>query len=158
VSQLSDLLTRKVDVLAFRGVFPGAGEQLLAQELVGAGDGGMLVAGIEKLAQKVLLALLLVNGTKTYAPDDGCQFMADARRGLWRTVADVSQSFYLARVDVRRQVVAGETDDDPADERYGGLTLDGVTLAGDTVTVAMTLVSVAGSTYKFLTPVKVPIR
>jgi hypothetical protein len=157
---VADYRTRLSDVLAFRGIFPqvrGRG-QLLAQELVRPGDGGMLVAGIEKLVQKVLLVLLTKIGSRRYAPAEGTTFMLDAERGRWRTTADVSESFYAARLDVSRQCRASEAATDPADERWGSLDLDGVTLAGDKVTLRLSLVSAAGTAYSFLTPIPVPIK
>ncbi len=160
MATVADYRDRRADVLAFRGVFPqlrGRG-QLLAQELVRPGDGGAIVAGIEKLAQKVLLILLTKTGSRQYAPAEGTAFMRDAQRGAWRTPADVSDSFYAARLDVSRQCRASEAADDPADERWAALDLDGVTLAGDKVTLRLSLTSAAGSTYSFLAPVTVPIR
>lgn len=158
MSTVADYLGRRVDYVAFQGVFPGRKEQLLVQELVTSAGGGSVVAGIQKLAQRVLAALLTVPGSKRYRPRDGCQFMADAYAGRWRTVADVEQSFYLSRLDVRRQVVADEADDDPDDERYSSLTLLGVTLAGTVVTVRVQLTSRAGQAYVYLTPIKVSTR
>lgn len=148
---------RLVDMAAFRGMFPSAREQLLAQELVTTQDGGALLAGIEKLGQNVLMLLFLEKGSKKYDPEAGCQFMIDAQQGFWRTPADVTQSFNLSRTDIRRQIQLKETPDDPPDEIYESLTLDGVTLSGDKVTIRATLVSQAGSNYKFLTPITVAI-
>lgn len=157
---VADYRNRRSDVLAFRGIFPqlrGRG-QLLAQELVRPGDGGMLVAGIEKLVQKVLLVLLTRLGSRPYAPLEGTRFMTDAVAGRWRTTADVSESFYAARLDVSRQCRASEAATDPADERWGSLDLEGVTLSGDKVTLRVALASAAGTTYTFLTPITVPIK
>lgn len=159
-STVVDYRNRLSDVLAFRGIFPqlrGRG-QLLAQELVRPGDGGMLIAGIEKLAQKTLLVLLTKLGSRKYAPLEGTRFMADAQAGRWRTAADVSESFYAARLDVSRQCRASEAATDPADERWGTLELDGVTLVGDKVTLRISLTSAAGTAYSFLTPITVPIK
>ncbi len=154
----ADYVGRTVDIACFRGIFPDAKEQLLAQELVSSQDYGAIITGIEKLAQSVLIAFLSITGTKQYIPDNGCQFMLDAQRGVWRTVADVIQSFNLSRVDVRRQIQAQETINDPPDELYGGVTLLGVALSGDTVSVRMMVTSQAGSTYTFITPLTVAIR
>jgi hypothetical protein len=160
VSTVADYVGAPSDMLAFRGVFPaGRGrDQLLAQELVRPGDGGALIAGIEKLAQRALLILLTKSGSRKYAPGEGTRFMADAQSGRWRTTADVTASFYAARLDVSRQCREAETTDDPADERWGSLELDGVVLAGDKVTIRMVLTSAAGTSYAFLTPITVPVR
>lgn len=158
----ADYRDRRADVLAFRGVFPqlagGRSGQVLAQELVRPGDGGALVAGIEKLAQKVLLILLTKTGSRKYAAAEGTAFMIDAARGWWRTPADVEQSFYAARLDVARQCRASEADADPPDERWGALDLSGVAVSAGAVTLRLTLTSAAGSAYTFLAPVTVPLK
>jgi len=61
-------------------------------------------------------------------------------------------------LDVSRQCRATETSSDPADERWGSLDLDGITLSGDKVSLRLVLVSAAGTTYKFMTPISVPIK
>lgn len=159
-SNVADYRNRRADLLAFRGVFPQlrGRDQILAQELVRPGDGGALIAGIEKLAQAVLLILLTKIGSRPYKKTDGTTFMLDAERGHWRTPADVSESFYAARLDVSRQIRATEVDADPLDERWGSLDLDGVTLSGDRVSLRITLVSAARTSYKFMTPITVPIK
>jgi hypothetical protein len=159
-STTADYADRRADVLAFRGVFPQARgrSQLLAQELARPGDGGAQIAGVEKLAQRVLLVMLMRQGSRLYRPSDGTTFMTDARRGLWRTPADVEQSFHAARPDAVRQIRADEADTDPADERLASIDLAGVTLSGDQVAVRMTLTSAAGTGFAFLTPITVPLR
>lgn len=160
MSTVADYVGRRADMLAFRSMFPqvGGNKQLLVQELVQPGDGGYLIAGIQKLVQKVLLILLTQIGSRRYAPEEGTTFMLEASRGLWRTPADVQQAFYAARLDVSRQCRASEQADDPLDERWGTLDLDGVTLVGDKVTLRMSLTSAAGTQYTFMTPISVPLR
>jgi hypothetical protein len=160
VSTLSDYIGRRVDMVCFQLLrTPLAGrDQALVQELVRPADGGSVVAGVQKLAQKVLMTFLLKRGSKKYRPDDGCDFMTAAARNLWRTTADVEQSFYSARLDVRRQIEEEETDDDPDDERYGDVVLLGLTLSATRVTLRVQVVSAAGTEFTFLTPITVPTR
>lgn len=156
----ADYQYRTADMLAFRGIFPGVRgrDQLLSQELVKPGDSGLLIAGIEKLAQKVLTGLLNRAGSKLYKKTDGTGFMTDAVRGSWRTPADVETSFYAARLDLSRQITADELDTDPLDEKWGGIELDGVIVAPGKVTIRITLTSAAGSEYVFLAPISVPLK
>lgn len=160
MTSVADYAERTADILAFRGMFPApAGlDQLLAQELVSTNDGGALVTGIEKLAQKVLITLLTKLGSKLLQPNDGCLFMLDAQQGQWRTPADVIQSFYGARLTVRRQIQAEELTTDPADERWGDLLLVSVTLSAGKAALTLQLTSLAGSAYTFITPITVPIQ
>lgn len=160
MSTAADYLTRRADVLAFRAELPlfRGREQLLTQALVRPGDGGALIAGVEKLAQKILLILLTKVGSRLYAPAEGTTFMREAARGAWRTPADVSTSFYAARLAVSRQCRDSEATADPLDERWGTLDLIGVALFGDQVTIRLRLVSAAGAAYEFLTPITVPVK
>lgn len=160
MATVADYQGRTCDLLAFTGIMPAdyGHEQLLVQQLVGSNDGGALIAGIEKLAQRFLLTLLLRKGSRVLAPDDGTIFMIDAARGHWRTVADVQQSFYVARLDAGRQLVAVETDADPDDERYASADLTGVVLNNDRVTIRLILTSRAANHYTFLTPLHVSLR
>lgn len=160
MTTVADYQYRTADMLAFRGVFPGVRgrDQLLAQQLVRPGDSGLLIAGIEKLAQRVLTALLTRAGTKKYKPTDGTSFMTDAVRGYWRTPADVETSFYAARLDLSRQITADQLDTDPPDECWGSVELNGVIVAPGKVTIRVTLVSAAGSEYVFLAPISVPLK
>lgn len=160
MSTVANYVSRQADILAFRGMLPlfRQQEQLLLQALVFPSDGGALIAGIEKLAQKVLLILLTKIGSRIYSPTEGTSFMLDAQRGIWRTPADVEASFYAARLDVSRQCRNSEASDDPLDERWSALDLTGVILVDDQVTVRLALTSAAGTTYEFLTPITVPIK
>ena len=155
---LADYLDRELDLSAFYGIFPNKKRQLLVQQLVSQSSGGELVAGVQKLAQKILLILLTIKGSKPYRPADGTLFIEDARRGAWRTVADVNQSFLFAKIDIREQVLADETASTPADERYGNVRILGVTLIGTKVSFTLEVKSAAGSRYKFLVPLGVVLR
>lgn len=151
---------RQVDLLAFHGVFPARAnqDQLLAQQLVAADGQSYIVAGIQRMAQNFVVVLCTRLGSKPYRRNDGTTFMTEAARGLWRTTADVEQSFYASRLDVRRQLIAAETDDTPADEKYDSAELTGVTLSGDRVSLKIKLTSRAGTSYTFITPIAVSVR
>jgi hypothetical protein len=160
MSSLSAYAGRQVDIVAFRRVVPGAPRSvvLLSQELASTSDGGLLIAGVLKLAQNVLMVLLLPKGSKQYAPTQGTSFVTDALNGYWRTVADVTQSFYAAKPDVMQQITGIELTTDPADERYGDMTLSGVTLDADIVSIQITVTTLAGNSFQILTPISVPLQ
>ncbi len=119
---------------------------------------GYLTTGIDKLAQRFLLALLTVQGSKQFKPLDGCQFVADVRRGRWRTSADVRQSFYSALVDIKRQLQLDESATTPEDEQYGGAVLDDVVLDWPTVSLTISLASVAGTSRTIIAPLGVVVH
>lgn len=153
----AEYVGRTYDLLAFHGAAPGK-SVLLEEALLPSDDsGGYIVAGIEKLAQRFLLALLTVAGSKVQRPEDGCQFVADARLGYWRTAADVYQSFYAALVDVKRQLQRDEDDNTPDDEVFAGATLEEVRLDWPTARLLVRLESAAGTARTFVTPLAVVI-
>jgi hypothetical protein len=157
-STIVDYRGRQADFWGFQPVLTPGKDELLVQSLVTRTNGGSIVAGIEKLVQKILVTLLTPLGSKLQLPTDGTEFLIDARQGLWRTVADVEQSFYSARVDMQRQIIADETAEDPADEKYGDVVLTSVVLAGDMVTIRVNVASAAGATRTVLTPIQVPLQ
>jgi hypothetical protein len=152
------ILGRRVDLLAFQGDYPGDRELQAELTLVPEGTGGYLCAGIQKLAQRFLTVLLLKRGSLVYFPTSGTLFMIQAEQGLWRTISDVTQAFYSARLATLRQMQAVELSTDPADERIGDAQLLSVTLTPDTVNLRIQLTSLAGSSYTFITPITVPIH
>ena len=160
MSTVADYAGRTVDMLALQTL----GNRFLdtdiakSQTLVRTDDGGMLIAGIQKLAQRVLITLLTSVGSKIYDPAFGTQFIPDARAGNWRTIADVTQSFYSARLDVARQLAAEQLASDPLDEIYNGMTLTDVVLSSDMIRLSIDLTSLAGTTYTVLAPITVPIN
>lgn len=159
MSTVADYQGRTADLLMLQGDYSGRGDRLLVQSLVGpAALGGAVVTGIQKLVQRVLLALLTRAGTMRYRPAAGTTFLSDAQAGIWRTAADVELSFNSCRLDLVRQVRAEERDDDPADERLDGVDLlDASFTAGDAVVRAL-VTSDAGSSYVFVAPVPVVVR
>lgn len=158
MSNVVDYKGRQADYWAYQPVLVPGRDMLLVPELVSPSNGGSIIAGIEKLVQKILITLLTPRGSKLHDPEDGTDFMIDAQRGLWRTTADVEQSFYAARVDMRRLIVLDEVDTDPADERYGEVTLTDIVLAGDRVTLGVTVTSAAGLSRQILAPIQVPLQ
>jgi len=142
------------DVAAFDELDRGlAVADLLSQNAqLSAAD---LITGTPKLAQRFLLILLMEQGSQTYDPAAGCNFLVDMRRGLWRTTADVLQSFHYSLLDVQRQLVAVQTAADPPEERYAAATVLSVTLAGDVVSLNLMLTTQAGTQHVFTATVHV---
>lgn len=139
MSTILDYAERRVDLLAWQGFAdtPPGVEVLLVPALATPTEGGRIVAGIEKRAQEFLRLLLMQQGTVAYAPAEGCRFMSDAAAGRWRTVADVEESFAFSLVDIRRQLLATQADDDPADERFLDAQLQNVVLDGSRVAISI---------------------
>lgn len=153
-----DYVGRTADLLVFHDTDDNKATELVQAVVPPDRYSGYLTTGIQKLVQKFLLALLTIQGSKQYKPLDGCQFMADVRRGRWRTAADVRQSFYSSLVDIKRQLQLDETDETPEDEQYESATLDNVQLSWPTAKLTITITSVAGTSRTFISPLGVVVR
>jgi hypothetical protein len=149
---------RTVDQVAYRGVFPSMREQLLAQSLVGACDGGQVCTGIQKLVQHFLFLLLTKKGSLQHQPTIGTTFMLQAEAGGWRTSADVTIAFGAALLDLKRQLRAVALAADPLDEQIADAILTGVGFQPGAVSLSIALSTLAGPTYTFVVPISVLVH
>ena len=156
MTTIADYSGRTVDLAAYQGVELGH-EQLLRMALAEESHSGMIVAGIQKLVQRVVVSLLTERGSQRHFPEVGCDFLYDARTGRFQTDLDVAASFASAMVDVRKQIQAVETELDPDDERFGSIALEHVELIDDSVALYASLTSLAGSSVQVLLPIPVGI-
>lgn len=153
----SDYIGRTIDVMAYQGVMP-SGEVLLSPELVTEQTGGNVCAGVQKLAQRFLLELLTEKGSITYSPDRGCEFITDARLGVFRTSADVLASFSSALLDIENNLLEEEAEDDPDDEKYASAEVLAVNLIPNRASIHVRLFSLAGTSRKVILPLPVVVN
>lgn len=151
---LTDYIGRTVDVAAFKGWKPNKHVQV-EQALVLPGKSGELITGIEKLMQRFAIELLTEENTLVYLPERGTDFITSARAGSWRTTGDVQASFSLALVNIRNNLQAEESEDDPDDERFDNAELLAVSLSGDSVTLSVKIFSMAGTDFTVVLPITV---
>ena len=155
MSTVSDYAGRTVDVAAYKGWEVGA-ERQVTQALALDGEGGEVIAGIEKLVQRYTIELFTELATLTYLPSRGSSFMIDARAGFWRTGGDVQESFSRASITIADNLVLEENaTTDPADERFGSAELQAVSLLGDSVSLRVKITSVAETSFTVLLPLQV---
>lgn len=147
----ADYLNRTVDVAAFSGQRP-AGDTLLTAALADEGQGGLVVTGIVKLAQRWTMEFMTIRGTMAALPERGCDFFGQVARGELRTSLDASQAFYLSAEQVRTNLVAEETVEDPDDESYADVTLLAATVSGDKLTLRVQIESRAGTARTAILP------
>lgn len=154
MSTLSAYADRQVDLLGFHGAVVGRETRLL-QSLVDHTGEAALTAGVQKLAQRFLLALLTPLGSMRYREELGSTFLIDASAGLWRSAPDVEASFSAASLGVRQQLQAEESDADPDDERFVDARILAVSwLLGD-ASISLQIESRAGETRDILLPLTV---
>lgn len=147
---------RTVDVLAYRGG-TSTGERLLSQSLLDENDNGEIATGIQKLAQRFLLELLTEKGSIQYLPNRGCNFMYEARTGAWQTSLDVMAAFSAALLDIKENLQSEQSSSDPADEQFSDAELVSVSLTGDTASIVVRVVSAAGTSRVFVSPLQITV-
>ncbi len=148
---IADYLDRTVDVLAFQGAEP-TGEVLLEQTLAQANQGGQICTGVQKLAQRFLLELFTERGSMPYLPLRGTDFLPRALRGELRNQSDVLVAFSNSLIDIRNNLQAEETGNEPLDEQYAGAVVESIAVASDLVKLYINVASRAGTTRKVILP------
>lgn len=162
---LQDYAQRRYDYLALQNI-KSKGDSLLGLALFSADTSGKICVGVQKLAQRWLLEFLTARGTMPGLPDRGCDFMATALSGGFRTRRNVGAAFAAADLVIRRNLLAEEYTDMPADERFGSAELlsfditpsatvnqkSGTTAAYLNMSVKIN--SAAGSNYTVIFPVE----
>ncbi len=113
------------------------------------------LTGSAKLAQRFLLHLFTRKGSMRYRPRQGCMFAANLAAAA-ATETDVFVAFAAALRDVRTNLQAEELATDPADERFAGARVERLTVARSSVTMAIRVTTLAGSTVDLAVPL--PLR
>jgi len=141
----------QLDVLAFDSFGVGR-DQLVESRLAVPGEGGEVVAGVVKLAQRFLFRLLTIAGSMPYQPDEGSSFLVGFRENLIHTQLEAEQAFQSALVDIKRLFQAEVTDDQPLDEQLADATILSVVYLTTSVIFHIQLTSQAGTNHKLLLP------
>jgi hypothetical protein len=145
---------RSIDLLLMDNI-PSSQTTLLIQSLVLPGQAGAAITGIQKLAQRFLLELLTDQGSLTYLPNRGTQFMLQLRSGAMRTAADVRSAFILAESTARGTLRREQSPTAPADEKYVRAELLSVTLEADLISLRIQVISEAGSDVVLIYPIAI---
>jgi len=151
MSTVTDYIGRTVDLQALQGA-KQFGDTLLQQTLVGETNRGLIIAGVQKLAQRVTIEFFTDVGSITYEPTRGTAFMPSLRQGRLRTALEVEQAFRSAVIDIKRTLRQQELDTDPDDERIDEIELISIVLSGDTVILRFRVISLAGDERAVLFP------
>lgn len=155
MSTYLDYLDRTVDVSAFQGASLD-GDVRLEQSLIGD-EGGLIVTGIQKLAQRWALEFLTEEGSIRYDPDRGCPFVGAVRRGELLTELDVFQAFALSAPIFERNLQNEETDADPDDERFRQADLLSVVVSPTLLIIRVKITSRAGTSRAAILPISMTI-
>lgn len=158
MSTVADYQNRTCDFAVLRLTAPYGTSQQLQQALFDDKDSGQICTGIQKLAQRFFLLLMQKKGSFIGDPTRGTNFMIDADMGVWTTSEAVLHSFLIAETSVKKQLLAQELPNDPDDEKYGSGVMNGVSITVDSVVLYITITSLAGSSYSFITPITTALK
>lgn len=150
-----DYLNRRVDILLWDGDVVVGRDTLTPPALA---TGGKIVTGVEKAAQAFLLRLLTPLGSIPGRLERGTILITRARQGAWRTSIDVAQDYLLAASDALRQLYDERQEGDPDDELIDSQSLDSVAISSGTVTLRISITTLAGTTRTYIQPIAVGIR
>lgn len=156
MSSVLDYVGRKYDVLAFRGA-KATGDVQLSQTLFDGASSGELCTGIQKLSQRFAIELLTEDGSMTFRPLRGCQFMRDVRLGRLRTELQVQTSFDFSLLDIRRNLVNEEPTDMADDERFENAELTSIAILPGFLRITVTITSVAGTSRQVILPISTTV-
>ena len=156
MSTAADYLGRTIDVSAFHGVDLDR-ERLLRQTLAEEGSGGLIVTGIQKLAQRFVIEFLTDRGSLKYLPERGGTLLQAARGGALRTEIDVFTQFELSLGYMESVLLAEEKETDPDDERYLAANLTSIAFTLDHIKLYISLVSRAETTREIILPISITI-
>lgn len=95
------------------------------------------VRGPNKVAQRVLYALLTPSGSVPGRPNDGCGFLSLI--GNFSSEFDLFTAFAAAEPGILATVKSAEDSDDLDAERIGAVRLSGIEVAGDGVTFTVSV-------------------
>ena len=121
-----------------------------ADGMISAQSSGKIVTGILKLSERFLITFLneedsikydyaLTNITR------GTQFMTRLREGGVQTETDLRALFALSEIQAKAQLVAEETGDEPADERYKTARIVSLEIGQGDISLTITLESQSDS-------------
>lgn len=152
MTSVADYVGRRIDLSLFSNVPTVENDNRLLVHAMTVNGITTVCTGVQKLAQRVLMRLFTVKGSRRYQPMEGCVFMSDASKGVFRTTANVVSSFAASRTDILIQFAAERYVTDPPDEVLVDLRLDNVVLALDGVAITVKITTAAGTTRKLIAP------
>ena len=116
-------------------------------------DGGKQASGPAVAAQKFLIRLFTVRGNDPVDSNRGTDFMSAAYSGLLYSEPAVTMYFTIAAKEAIAQLEAEESSQTPADEKIYQVSTDSVTVTTDTISIAATLITRAGTSIAISVPV-----
>lgn len=151
---LQSYAQRTIDVGLFGNVPHGPDRtETLSLALLTEERPATIVAGKQRLLQRVWLEFTTEAGSMTFLPERGCHFFSDLRKRRPRTPAELFAMFASAAEEVRTHLQAEETEHDPPDERLKALRISQAILRGNRLEFIMEVEAQDGGLWQFIVPV-----
>lgn len=141
------------DIAAFQ--LPAHAYLVTDQRLWELDGTGRAVTGILKLAQRVLLDLLTVKGSKPFDTNAGTSLLNFVRQGRIRNEIDAHTYFQYAVGELQQNMQDEETTDDPPDERFASLSIISLTFTPLQLAYSLKLLSMSGDSRTLTLPVPI---
>ena len=138
-----------IDLVIFQGPGQLGSEQPVTLSL----SPGMTTTGIFKLGQTVIYLLCTKLGSVNFDPNCGTNFLSAAATGQISSNQDILLQFQLAKTQILDYLESTQNESTPDSERLSNLILDNFSLTQDTLTMYITLTSIAGSATKVTLPI-----
>lgn len=114
-------------------------------------------SGVQKLVQRYAIALLTRSGSQSRFEDFGTDLLDGLNGGRLSSRQEFLHVFNLASWAVIKEFkeYQAENPDLPLDEQINTATLESYDITGDTITVHVTITTLAGSSVTFITPLPI---
>ncbi len=156
LASIKDYVGRTVDISAYQGVRP-VGDVQLSATLALPGEGGRIVTGPQKVAQRFLVELLKEVASMRFRPAEGTTFLTEARVGAFRTHSDVFGAFRRGVAMAKPLIQRQELDTDPDDERFVDAVIISIAVIPGEAVITAELVTRAGRDRTYIFPLNVPL-
>lgn len=137
------------DVSAFRLQPDGT----VLQQLQGA-DGGAIVEGVPRLAQRFCINLMTPIGSVPYDARQGTSFVPRLQAGQARTESDVLACFAAAMPTLGPNMAKEESSADPPEERFQSAVITQIAIGSGKVTMTVRVTNQAGTKVSLTLPLE----
>lgn len=162
VRQKIDYSGRTVDLLLLKTVMavPVVNKRV-GLDVSNVVDEPMIVAGVEKMAQRYALAFINAMGSTKFRPDHGTEIVPRVAAGMVYSMATLESAAAEANLLAGRQIMlADENEDTPDDERLVASDVTDLEFSRERsmVKISVRLTTAAGDSYVYIIPVGVGVH
>lgn len=152
----SNYADRQVDVLCLQSE-SADGRGQLQLRLALPGSGGLVVAGIRRILQLLLIELLTERGSMRYLPDRGTNFLSSLRSSNIASPVELRAAVARELATAAANLKQREQESDPPDEKLKQIVILAASLQATTASVTLAVESEAGVSREIVIPLPLGI-